>query len=66
MVSVIWGFLEYVSPYFIFMFTPTRICEAAYTLCTVCLEGGICEVMPDGNMTVNTLAPEALSPRNQR
>ena len=28
--------------------------------------GGICEVMPSGNMIVNTLAPEALSSGNWR
>lgn len=64
--SAISGPLVYVPLYFIFMFIPPRICGAVCTFCAVGLGGGICEVMPAGNRTVNTLAPEALSLRSQR
>lgn len=58
--------LEYVTVCFLFVLISTRICEAAYTSCEVILGGGICEIMPSGNMVVNTFAPETLSSGNQR
>lgn len=66
MVLAILDPLEYVTLYFIFMFISRRICEAAHTFGAVGLGGRTCEVLPSGNMIVNTLAPEALSPGNRR
>lgn len=58
--------LEYVTACFIFVLISARICKAAYASWEVGLGGGVCEVMPSGNMIVNTLAPESLSSGNQR